>query len=48
MTIKTCTCNQCRARKALTRGNSKKIIKRLINKKRRKGKEGEVFNFYYA
>jgi len=49
MKIKVCTCEQCRGVKNKRKNrNVKKRVKRLMNKKRRKGKEGEVHNFYWA
>ena len=47
--IKICTCEQCRFVKNKRKNiKLKKVINRLINKKRRKGKDGDVFNFYWA
>lgn len=47
--IQVCTCEQCRAAKNKRKNrNLKKRIKRWLNKKRRKGEEGEVFNYYWA
>lgn len=43
-----CTCEQCRAVKAKRKNrNAKKIIRRLLNKRRRNNKE-EAVNFYWA
>lgn len=42
-----CTCPQCKAVKN-KRHKARKKIKRMINKKRRKMKVGDVYNFYYA
>jgi hypothetical protein len=42
-----CTCSQCKGVKN-KRHKARKKIKRMINKKRRKMKLGEVYNFYYA
>lgn len=47
MDIKVCTCKHCRNKKKTLKKNTKKIIKRLINKKRRK-ESYKVFNYYYA
>lgn len=47
--VKVCTCTQCRAVSNKSKNRSlKKKIKRLMNKKRRRSKEGEVYNFYWA
>lgn len=47
--IKVCTCRQCRHVKRKSKNRKlKKVMKRLINKKRRKGKDGEVINIYWA
>jgi hypothetical protein len=44
-----CTCKQCRFIKNKRKNRKlKKKIKRLMNKKLRKGKDGEAFNFYWA
>ncbi len=44
-----CTCEQCKAVKNKRKNRKlKRKIKRLLNKKLRKGKEGEVFNFYWS
>ena len=44
-----CTCEQCRFVKNKRKNRKlKKKIKRLMNKKLRKGKDGKVFNFYWA
>ena len=49
MKIIVCHCSQCRYVKAKRKNrNLKKLIKKLTNTKRRKGKEGDVFNFYWA
>jgi len=42
-----CTCEQCKGVKN-KRHKARKKIKRMINKKRRKMKLGDVYNFYYA
>lgn len=47
MDIKVCTCVQCRHKKRSMKRNQKKIIKRLINKKRRVNSY-KVYNHYYA
>lgn len=46
--IKICTCTQCKAAKKHLTSKARKYFKRLINKKRRKGKKGKTTNFYYA
>lgn len=48
MNIKTCTCSQCRAKKANARPALKKRIKRYLNRARRRGDVGKVVNFYRA
>lgn len=48
MTLKPCTCQQCRAGKKHTSTNTRKFFKRLLNKWRRKAKPGEVKNFYWS
>lgn len=49
MKIYTCTCEQCKYVKIKRKNRKwKKKMKRLLNKKRRKSEEGEVFNFYWA
>ena len=49
MKIYTCTCEQCKYVKNKRKNRKmKKKMKRLLNKKRRKGEEGQVFNFYWA
>lgn len=48
MVIKICTCKQCRAAKSSRRTKVRKYFKRFISKKRRKMKEGDVLNFYWA
>lgn len=49
MKIYTCTCEQCKYVKNKRKNKKmKKKMKRLLNKKRRKGEEGQVFNFYWA
>lgn len=49
MKIKICTCEQCRGIKNKRKNRKfKKIIKKLVNKKRRNGKEGDVYNVYWA
>jgi len=49
MKIKVCTCKQCKFVKNKKKNRKyKKKVKRWLNKKIRKGKEGQVFNFYWA
>lgn len=49
MKIHVCTCKQCRYAKNKRKNRKyKKVIARLINKKRRKAKEGEAYNWYWA
>lgn len=49
MIIKYCRCEQCKFCKNKRKNRKlKKKIKRWLHKKVRKGKEGEVFNFYWA
>ena len=44
-----CTCEQCRFVKNKRKNRKlKKKIKRLMNKKLRKGKDGKAVNFYWA
>ena len=43
-----CTCVQCRAAKRKKHRNIKNKIKRLLNKRRRKGGEGNIYNWYWA
>lgn len=44
-----CTCEQCKFVKNKRKNrNSKKTIKRLMNKRLRKGKDGGVVNFYWG
>lgn len=48
MKIKVCTCEQCKYQKNLRKNRRvKKIIKKLMNTKRRNGKE-KYFNYYWA
>ncbi len=47
--ILVCTCEQCKAVKNLRKNRKlKKIIKKLMNKKRRKGIEGKPVNFFWS
>lgn len=49
MKIISCHCIQCRYCKSKRKNRKfKKKIKRLLNKKRRVGKDGDVFNWYWA
>lgn len=48
MKIIVCNCKQCRAAKNHRRTSVRKYFKRYISKKRRKMKEGDVMNFYWA
>ena len=49
MKVYICRCIQCKAVKAAHKNRKlKKKIKRLFNKKIRRGKEGRVANFYWA
>ncbi len=49
MKIHICTCEQCKFVKNKRKNRKlKKKIKRWLNKKLRKGKDGEVFNFYWG
>jgi len=49
MKIKVCTCEQCKFVKNKKKNRKyKKKVKRWLNKKIRKGKEGQIFNFYWA
>ena len=49
MKVYVCRCAQCKAVKAKLKNRKlKKKIKRLFNKKIRRGKEGDVDNFYWA
>lgn len=49
MKVIVCTCVQCRFCKNKRKNRKlKSKIKRLLNKKRRKGKEGDVFNWMWA
>ena len=44
-----CTCEQCRGVKNKRKNRKfKKVIKRLMNKRLRKGKDGKPYNFYWA
>lgn len=44
-----CACEQCRFSKNKRKNRRlKRKIKRLMNKKRRKGKDGQPINFYWA
>ena len=44
-----CHCEQCKAIKNKRKNsNAKKIIRRLLNKRVRRGKDGDVVNFYWA
>lgn len=44
-----CKCEQCRAEKNMRKNRKlKKRIRRLMNKRLRKGKDGEMFYFYWA
>lgn len=44
-----CRCKQCKFVKNKRKNrNLKKKLKRLLNKKIRRGKEGKVVNFYWA
>ena len=45
--VKICTCEQCKGVKN-KRHRPRKWVKRMLSKKRRKLKEGEVFNWYWA
>jgi len=46
--IKICKCRQCMSSKKRKRTNVKKFFKRMLNKKRRKSKNGDVTSFCYA
>lgn len=46
MKIIICKCKQCKGKKKGDPKNVKARMRRLLNKKRRKGKEGQVFNYY--
>lgn len=47
--IKSCTCIQCKYVKNKRKHRKyKKKIKRILNKKRRKAKFGEMFTYYWA
>ena len=48
--MKVCTCSQCKARKQSLRGNLKKRIRILLNKKLRRMdlEYPEYINYYYA
>ena len=47
--IKVCTCRQCKGVKNKRKNrNAKAVIRRLMNKRRRKNPEGTVSNFYWA
>lgn len=48
MKIKVCTCAQCRSVKSRRRSNTKKRIKRYLNRLRRKGDDDKVKNWYWA
>lgn len=49
MRIFVCKCEQCRYIKNKRKNRKlKRKIKRLMHKKIRKGKNGEVFNFYWG
>lgn len=49
MKIHVCTCEQCKFVKNKRKNRKlKKKINRWLNKKLRKGKDGEVFNFYWG
>jgi hypothetical protein len=44
-----CTCEQCRYVKNKRKNRKmKKMIKRLLNKRVRKAKDGKAINFYWA
>ena len=44
-----CKCTQCKYCKNKTKNRKlKSKIKRLLNRRRRKGKDGDVFNFMWA
>jgi hypothetical protein len=46
--VKECTCEQCRyAKNKRKNRRSKSIIKRMLNKKRRKSKEGDKPIIFY-
>jgi hypothetical protein len=45
----TCKCVQCKfCKNKVKNRNYKKYIKRLLNKRRRKGEDGDVFNWFWA
>jgi len=47
--IKICHCEQCKhIKKKRSNRKSKQKTNRLMNKRRRNSKEGDVFNFYWA
>lgn len=49
MKVKVCTCEQCRFAKHLRKNRKlKKVIKRLMNKRRRRGCEDKITNWYWA
>lgn len=44
-----CKCTQCKFCKSKTKNRRfKRYIKRLLNKRRRKGRDGDVFNWFWA
>jgi hypothetical protein len=47
MKIKICTCKHCRAAKSRENRNTKKRIKRYLNRLRRRDTD-KVFNWYWA
>jgi hypothetical protein len=48
MKIHICKCEQCRLRKRDVSANMRQKVKRMLSKKRRKMKEGDTYNFYWA
>lgn len=49
MKVLVCTCGQCKGVKNKRKNRKlKKVIKRLMNKRRRKGKEGSIYQHYWA
>lgn len=48
MRVNICKCSQCRAVRRKASRNAKVFFRRFISKKRRKGNDDKVFNFYWA
>ena len=47
--IKICTCEHCRAIKNLRKNRKlKRVVKRLMNKRRRRSDDTKIWNWYWA